>query len=64
MLRYMLRYITLKEVAIFDELEEICVLVVKSAGKLSAMLKFDRPFDERALYIKKMNGMWNKMCIR
>ena len=54
MLRYMLRYIALKEVAIFDELEEICVLVVKSAEKLSAMLKFDSPFDEGALYIKKM----------
>jgi uncharacterized protein Yka (UPF0111/DUF47 family) len=45
---------SLKEVAIFDELEEICVLLLKSADKLSAMLKFDRPFDERALYIKKV----------
>jgi uncharacterized protein Yka (UPF0111/DUF47 family) len=54
MLRYMLRYIALKEVAIFNELEEICVLVLKSAEKLNAMLKFDCPFDELTLYIKKM----------
>jgi hypothetical protein len=48
----MLRYIALKEAAIYNELEEICVLVVKPAEKLNAMLKFDRPFDELAMHRK------------
>ncbi|UCE54297.1 MAG: DUF47 domain-containing protein [Desulfobacterales bacterium] len=50
----MIRSIIPKEEAFFDNFEQICVLIVKSAEKLKAMLIGGRPFDESALNIKKI----------
>ena len=50
----MIRSIIPKEEAFFDNFEQICVLIVESAEKLSAMLKQGRPFDEFTRNIKKI----------